>query len=318
MREILTAGRYFREKYGVNVYKIPISLLGFTCPNIDGSVAKGGCVFCENESFSPNLEVNSPKKFYLSPHSIANPYLDFQLKQIETQYQKTKLKLQKKFGAKKFIIYFQSFTNTYAPLETLKALYEKALSLEDVIGLSIGTRTDSIDEKILSYLSLLSKKSEIWVEYGIQSVFDETLSRINRGHDVESMKETVTLTCKHGLSVCAHLIFGLPNETQKMMLESVQFALDMGAKSIKIHPLYVVKRTALAHDFKKGLFSPISEELYIDTVVKALKLIPKDVMVQRVSAGIENETLISPQWCFSKHQQMYRIRKALKEESILY
>ena len=100
MREVLTAGRYFREKYGVNVYKIPISLLGFTCPNIDGRVAKGGCIFCENESFSPNLEANPPKKFYLSPQSISNPYLDFQLKQIETQFQKTKTKLQKKFGAK--------------------------------------------------------------------------------------------------------------------------------------------------------------------------------------------------------------------------
>ena len=318
MREILTAGRYFREKFGVSVYKIPISLLGFTCPNIDGTVAKGGCTFCENESFSPNIEAKQAKKFYLSSRSTSNPYLDFQLQQVEIQYQKTKLKLQKKFGAKKFIIYFQSFTNTYAPLETLKALYEKALGLDDVVGLSIGTRTDSINEETLSYLSLLAQKSEIWVEYGIQSVFDETLSRINRGHDVESMKEAIKLTCKHGLSVCAHLIFGLPNETQKMMLESVQFALDMGAKSIKIHPLYVVKRTALANDFNKGLFSPISEELYIDTVVKALKLIPKDIMVQRVSAGIENETLISPQWCFSKHQQMYRIRKALREESILY
>lgn len=318
MRHVLTAGRYFREKYGVNVYKIPISLLGFTCPNIDGSVAKGGCVFCENESFSPNLEANVPKKFYLSPHSISNPYLDFQLKQLETQYHKTKIKLQKKFGAKKFIIYFQSFTNTYAPLETLKALYEKALDLEDVVGLSIGTRTDSINKETLSYLAALSQKSEIWVEYGIQSIFDETLNRINRGHDVESMKETIKLTCKHNLSVCAHLIFGLPDETQEMMLESVQFALDMGAKSIKIHPLYVVKRTALANDFKRGLFLPISQELYIDTVVKALKLIPKDVMVQRVSAGIENDTLISPLWCFSKHQQMHKIRQALILEDICY
>jgi len=318
MREILTAGRYFREKYGVSVYKIPISLLGFTCPNIDGTAAKGGCTFCKNESFSPNIEAKQTKKFYLSPRSTSNPYLDFQLRQVEIQYQKTKLKLQRKFGAKKFIIYFQSFTNTYAPLETLKALYEKALSLEDVVGLSIGTRTDSINEKILSYLDTLSQKSEIWVEYGIQSVFDETLSRINRGHDVESMKAAIKLTCKYNLNICAHLIFGLPNETQRMMLESIQFALDIGAKSIKIHPLYVVKRTALANDFNKGLFSPISEELYIDTVVKALKLIPRDVMVQRVSAGIGNETLISPQWCYSKHQQMYHIREALKKEGILY
>ena len=132
------------------------------------------------------------------------------------------------------------------------------------------------------------------------------------------MKEAIKLTCKYDLNICAHLIFGLPNETQRMMLESVQFALDMGAKSIKIHPLYVVKRAALANDCNKNLFAPISEELYIDTVVKALKLIPNDVMVQRVSAGIGNDTLISPQWCFSKHHQMYQIRKALMKEGILY
>ena len=317
MREILTAGRYFRAKFGENVYKIPISISGFTCPNIDGTVARGGCVFCENESFSPNLEQKQQKRFYLHPTS-ENPYLEFQLIQLEAQYKKTKKALEKKFGAQKFIIYFQSFTNTYAPLATLKALYTKALSFEGVVGLSIGTRTDSINEEVIAYLAELSKEYEIWVEYGVQSSSDVTLKRINRGHDSANIAKYITLARQYGLKICAHVIFGLPGETPEMALESVKFALSLGVKSFKFHPLYVVKRTALANDFHKGVFTPISEESYIQTITKAIQLLPEDVMLQRVSAGIEDDTLLSPSWCYTKHQQMSNIRVALKKEGLLY
>lgn len=319
MREILTAGRYFRAKFGENIYKIPISISGFTCPNIDGTVARGGCVFCENESFSPNLEQKQKqqKRFYLHPTS-ENPYLEFQLIQLEAQYKKTKKVLEKKFGAQKFIIYFQSFTNTYAPLETLRALYTKALSFEGVVGLSIGTRTDSINEEVIAYLAELSKEHEIWVEYGVQSSSDVTLKRINRGHDSANIEKYITLTRQYGLKICAHVIFGLPGETPEMALESVKFALSLGVKSFKFHPLYVVKRTALANDFNQGVFTPISEESYIQTIVQAIKLLPEGVMLQRVSAGIEDDTLLSPAWCYTKHQQMSNIRVALKKEGLLY
>jgi len=317
MREILTAGRYFKRKFGEKVYKIPISISGFTCPNIDGSVARGGCVFCENESFSPNLEHNQPKRFFLNPTS-ENPYLEFQLIQLEAQYKKTKKVLSKKFGAQKFIIYFQSFTNTYAPLDTLKALYTKALSFEGVVGLSIGTRTDSITEEVLAYLAELSKEYEIWVEYGVQSSSDETLKRINRGHDSANIEKYIALTHQYGLKMCAHVIFGLPGETPEMALESVKFALRLGVHSFKFHPLYVVKRTALANDFNKGTFTPITEECYIQTLIKAMKLLPDTVMLQRVSAGIEDDSLLSPSWCYTKHQQMYNIREALKKEGMMY
>lgn len=317
MREILTAGRYFRAKFGETIYKIPVSISGFTCPNIDGTVAKGGCIFCENESFSPNLEHKQPKRFYLHPTS-ENPYLEFQLIQLEAQYKKTKTVLSKKFGAQKFIIYFQSFTNTYAPLETLKALYTKALSFEGVLGLSIGTRTDSVTEEVIAYLAELSKEHEIWVEYGVQSSSDITLKRINRGHDSANIEKYITLTRQYGLKICAHVIFGLPGETPEMALESVNFALRLGVKSFKFHPLYVVKRTALANDLTRGDFIPISEESYIQTIIKAIKLLPEDVMLQRVSAGIEDATLLSPSWCYTKHQQMFNIREALKKEGFLY
>ena len=183
MQEILTAGRYFRKKFGCNIYKTPISVLGFTCPNIDGSKAHGGCVFCENESFSPNLGVQKPKIVSLNPNSKHNPFLSSQLVQLESQFNQTKIKLEKKFNAKKFLVYFQSFTNTYAPFDTLKTLYDRAFELDDVIGISIGTRADSISEEVLVYLQEKSKTKEVWIEYGIQSVYNETLKRINRAAD---------------------------------------------------------------------------------------------------------------------------------------
>lgn len=319
MREILTAGRYFRKIFGCNIYKTPISILGFTCPNIDGTAAYGGCVFCENESFSPNLGVQKiSKKFLLSPKSTQNPYLESQLLQLESQFKQTRKILEKKFDAQKFLVYFQSFTNTYAPFDTLKTLYDKALSFDDVVGLSIGTRTDSIEDKVLEYLSEKSQTKEIWIEYGIQSTDNNTLKRINRAEKIEEVLACIQKTRQYGIKVCAHLIFGLPGETQEMMLRSVQAAIDLGVESIKIHPLYVVKRTALANDYRAGRFTPISEVEYIDTLIKALKMIPKEMMVQRVSAGISDESLLAPKWCDHKHRQMFNIKEALLKEGMLY
>ncbi len=318
MKDVFTAGRYFRQKFGCNVYKAPISIFGFTCPSIDGTVAKGGCTFCENESFSPNLAEKTAKKFYLSPTSVENPLLERQLDQVRDQYKYTRRKLSKKFGAKKFIAYFQSFTNTYAPLETLKALYEEALSQEDCVGLSIGTRTDSVNDEVLAYLAELSKDKEIWIEYGIQSVYDETLDAINRGHSVANMKEWIIKSKEYGLNVCGHLIFGLPGETQEMMLESVTASIEMKVDSLKIHPMYVTNNTILAGDYKKGKFVPITEENYIDTIVKAFKMLPADIMIQRVSAGIDDASLLAPEWCRDKHEQMKHIREALLKEGFNY
>ncbi|WP_200762722.1 TIGR01212 family radical SAM protein [Nitrosophilus alvini] len=317
MKKILTFGRYYKKTLRKSVYKVPISIPGFTCPNIDGTVAKGGCTFCLNESFSPNLNKTATKKFFLNPAVKTNPLLERQIKELEFQYYATKKRLEKK-GAEKFLVYFQSFTNTYAPIDTLRALYEKALTFDDVIGLSIGTRSDSITEEILDYLQELAKTKEIWVEYGIQSVYDETLEKINRGHDSKNVEEWIKKTKKRGLKVCGHVIFGLPDETQDMMLRTVEKSIEWGIDSIKIHPLYVVKNTALAVDFTKGRFKPISEELYIDTLTKVLKMIPKDMIVQRVTAGIDDDTLLTPLWCRDKNRQMRDIRKALLKEGILY
>jgi radical SAM protein (TIGR01212 family) len=317
LQEVNTLGRYFKKKFKEKVYKVPISISGFTCPNIDGTVAKGGCSFCENDSFSPNLQ-DKKSKFKLSPKTTENPFLENQLKQLELQFNATKNRLEKKFGATKFIVYIQSFTNTYAPFETLKALYEKALSFDNVLGLSIGTRTDCVTDEILDYLKALSLHKEIWVEYGIQSFYDETLHQINRGDTASNMRKWIAKTKEKGLLVCAHLIYGLPNETQKMMLHTLDETLKLNVDSIKFHPLYVVKNTLLTNEYKKGKFTPITEELYIDTVVKSIQKLPSHINVQRITAGINDNTLLSPLWCRNKHQQINKIRKALREVGLEY
>ena len=317
LKNVLTIGRYFKNKFGEKIYKVPISISGFTCPNIDGTVAKGGCSFCENDSFSPNLQEKKPK-FKLNPRVNENPFLDNQLKQLELQFNATKQRLGNKFGTQKFIVYFQSFTNTYAPFATLKALYEKALSFDNVIGLSIGTRTDCVTDEILDYLKDLSKDKEIWIEYGIQSFYDETLETINRGDSAQNMRYWIKRSKEKGLNVCGHLIYGLPNETQEMMLETFKQTVELEVDSIKFHPLYVVKNTLLTNEFRKGRFTPISEELYIDTVVKSIKDLPNNISIQRITAGINDDTLLSPDWCRDKHTQMKNIRLALEKEGLNY
>ncbi len=319
MKQVYTYGGYLKEKFGVKVYKVGINISGFTCPNIDGTVAKGGCTFCENDSFSASTDaVQELKGFHLNLDSKENPFLEKQLLQLEQQFDAISKRQAKEYGAKKFLVYFQSFTNTYAPFETLKALYEKALSFENVVGLSIGTRSDSITEETLEYLATLAKESEIWLEFGIQSVYDATLEKINRGHDSANVKEWILKSKEAGINVCGHLIFGLANETQEMMLETSRAAYEWGIDSVKYHPLYVVKRTALANEFTRGEFTPITEEEYLDVLVKSLEMKPTNVTVQRVTAGIDDDSLLAPQWCRNKNMQIKNINSALKKIGLKY
>jgi len=310
--KLYTFGKYLRKKFNTTVYKVPISIPGFTCPNIDGTSARGGCVFCENESFSPNLK--QKERFTLNLTSTNNPILDKQLESLESQFKNTIPFLKKRFGAKKFIVYFQSFTNTYAPFETLKALYEKALSFDDVVGISVGTRTDSITDETLDYLKELSKKTEVWIEYGIQTSNDKTYEIINRGHNFENVKQTIIKTKKLGLNVCGHLIYGLPGETRKDFEKTFNDTMDLNIDSIKFHPMYVTKNTLLAKDYEEGKFVPITQEDYIDILVWSIKNLPKNISIQRMTAGIDN--LLAPTWCKNKSTQMSHIIKALKKNKI--
>jgi len=318
-QQIFTFGNYLKDKFGCKVYKVGINISGFTCPNIDGTVAKGGCTFCENESFSASTgEVKELKGFHLNLNSKTNPNLELQLQQLESQFYAISKRQEEEYDAKKFIVYFQSFTNTYAPFKTLKALYDKALSFPNVIGLSIGTRSDSITDETLKYLAQLNKTKEIWIEFGIQSIYDKTLDKINRGHSCANVKEWILKSKAIGLHVCGHLIFGLPDETKEMMLETSKAAYEWGIDSVKYHPLYVVKKTALANDFTKGKFTPITEDEYLEVLLESLKMKPLHVNVQRVTAGIDDNSLLAPNWCRNKNTQIKNINKKLKKIGLKY
>ncbi|WP_198672537.1 TIGR01212 family radical SAM protein [Helicobacter burdigaliensis] len=317
---MLTFGRYCKRRFGQRVRKVPIALAGFTCPNIDGSVAKGGCIFCKNESFSPTLEHEPKAPLKINPRMSENPLLPMQLKQLHSQYEWQSDFHKNKFGVGKYMIYFQSFTNTYAPFATLQTLYTEALKLPNVVGMSIGTRTDSVSLEILDLLARLQEErgQEIWVEYGIQSIYDETLKFINRGHTTEGMEYWINETKKRGLKVCSHIIYGLPKESKEMMLNSLKQVIDWGSDGIKIHPLYIIEKTILASLHQKGEYNPITLVDYIDLIVQSLKMIPQNVVIHRVSAGVRNDTLIAPKWCFDKNIQMRSIRDALREAGIEY
>lgn len=319
LKQIYTFGGYLKEKFSAKVHKVGINISGFTCPNIDGTAAFGGCTFCENESFSASTgKTKVLKGFYLNLQSKENPYLEKQLEQLEIQFNAISKRQKEQYGVEKFIVYFQSFTNTYAPLKTLKALYEKALSFPNVIGLSIGTRSDSITDETLDYLAELSKTKEIWIEFGIQSVYDETLIAINRGHDSDNVKQAILKAKERDIKVCGHLIFGLPKETPEMMLETAKAAYSWGIDSVKYHPLYVVKKTALANEFLRGDFTPISEEEYLEVLTKALLIKPENISVQRITAGIDDDSLLAPAWCKEKNIQIKNINKKLKPYSLKY
>lgn len=317
---MLTFGRYCKRRFGQRVRKIPIALAGFTCPNIDGTVARGGCIFCKNESFSPTLDKEPKVSLTMHPHMKENPLLEMQLKQLHSQFKWQSEFHYNKFGVGKYMIYFQSFTNTYAPFDTLQKLYTEALSLPNVVGMSIGTRTDSIDLKLLDFLAELMQKKgqEIWVEYGIQSVYDETLKFINRGHGTENMEFCIKESKKRGLKTCSHIIYGLPNEKKEMMLHSLKIVLEWGSDGIKVHPLYIIEKTLLANMYDKGEYKPITLNDYIDLIVESLKMIPQNVVMHRVSAGVRNDTLLAPKWCFDKNIQMRAIRDALRDAGIEY
>ena len=319
MKQIYTYGNYLKDKFGCKVYKVGINISGFTCPNIDGTVAKGGCTFCENDSFSASTnEIQDLKGFHLNLDSKENPFLEKQLLQLEQQFSSISKRQADEYGAEKFLVYFQSFTNTYAPFSTLKALYDKALSFENVVGLSIGTRSDSITDETLEYLGKLNRDKEIWIEFGIQSVYDETLEKINRGHSSDNVKEWILKSKEAGLHVCGHLIFGLPGESKEMMLETSKQAYSWGIDSVKYHPLYVVKRTALANEFTRKTFVPITEEEYLKVLVESIQMKPQNVNVQRVTAGIDDDSLLAPTWCRNKNTQIKNINAALKEIGLKY
>jgi len=266
-------GSYFKELFGQPVYKIPLDA-GFSCPNRDGTIGTGGCSYCYNPSFSPHSRDHLP--LGLTEQLLAG----------------------KKKKPALYLAYFQSYTNTYAPLDTLKKLYSEALAVPDVIGLSIATRPDCLSPAILDLLEEYANRCHLWVEFGLQSAHDKTLKRINRGHNTGDFEKAVQLTHARGIRVCAHIIIGLPGETPEMFAETIALINRSGIEGIKFHHLQVICNTPLAAEYQRGdvpVFASLAN--YLPHLCDCLELLNPDTVVHRLaSQATSADLLIAPHW----------------------
>lgn len=275
-----TLGGYLKQKWGERVHKVSINA-AFTCPNRDGSKGIGGCTFCNNASFSP------------SDRKIVTP--------VPEQVLAGQKVIIKRTGAKKYLAYFQSYTNTYAEINYLRELYESALNSPNVIGLSVGTRPDCVPDAVLDLLQSYQQQGhEVWLELGLQSSFDESLQRVNRGHGFAEYVDAVTRARKRGLQVCTHLIAGMPGERPEDTLLSLEKVLALGTEGLKIHPLHVVKGTQLAREWKRGEYQPMTQDEYVKLVAEIVRRTPKSVIFHRFTGTASEELLLAPAWCSKK------------------
>jgi len=286
---------YFRERFGCRVQKITIDA-GLSCPNRDGTLSTGGCIYCNQQGSGTGAHGRG-----LS---------------ITDQLVAGKTAMSRRYGAKKFIAYFQSFTNTYAPLERLSAMYGEALAIADVVGLSVGTRPDCIRPEVIDLLASYAKDRLVWIEYGLQSAHDSTLARINRGHGFAAFENAVAATKNRGIRICAHVILGLPGETREMMLDTARILSGMGIDGIKLHLLYVVKDTVLAEWYRKGEYRCLTQQEYVDLVCEFLVRLPENVVIQRLTGDPRKDELIAPEWALEKGKTLNLIEKTLEERGI--
>ena len=275
VRRYSAFGQHLKELYGMPVYKVNVDA-GFTCPNRDGTLSVGGCVYCNNDSFRPSVCSSTiPLRDQIA---AGIPYL------------------KRRYGAQAFIVYFQPFTNTYAAVETLERLYREALDNPGVVGLAIGTRPDCVDEEKLSLLEELAKDRFILVEYGLQSIYDRTLSFINRGHDFARFQEAVLMTAGRGIRIGAHLILGFPTETRQEMLAMADVLSDLPIGFLKLHQLQVIKGTALAEQYAQRAFPTLGYQDYLGLVADFLERLSPEVVLQRLFAAAPGNILIAPVW----------------------
>ncbi|MFQ5956349.1 MAG: TIGR01212 family radical SAM protein, partial [Candidatus Brocadiales bacterium] len=274
------------------VHKIPIHA-GFTCPNRDGHRGGGGCTYCANESFSPNARGPS-------------------IPPIKEQIRKGKDFLRHRYGAEKFIVYLQAFSNTYADIQTLRSRYDEAMGEEDVIGLSIGTRPDCVSDEALELINSYTDTHHVWIEYGLQSIHDHTLKRINRCHTYQEFEDTVYKTKALGINVCAHVILGLPGEDHSDMMATACKVSSLGIDGIKLHHLYVAKNTALEKEYRLGKVKTLAMEEYVSIASDFLENLSPDVTVQRLVGDTHGDSLVSPLWPASKAEVVRAITGELR------
>lgn len=290
--EYLSFNKYLKDKFGQKVYKISLDG-GFTCPNRDGKTGTRGCIFCSkggSGDFAESREMS-----------------------ITEQIENGKKRVEKKIKSGKYIAYFQAFTNTYAPVEMLRQKYEEAINHPDIVALSIATRPDCLGDDVLRLLDEMNKIKPVFVELGLQTIHQKSAKYIRRGYDLSVYDKAVRDLKKIGVNVVVHVILGLPNESENDMLETVKYVCESGANGIKLQLLHVIDGTDLAKDYEKGLFKTLEFDEYVNLIVKCVKIIPKDIVIHRLTGDGAKKDLIAPLWSADKKRVLNAINKALRE-----
>ena len=280
---------YLKQVFGFRVQRVSVDA-GFTCPNVDGTVALGGCTFCDNRSFSPSRRL---------PRQDILDQIDDGISRIKRRYK-----------CKHFMAYFQPATNTYAPVDELRPLFERAISHPEVIALAIGTRQDCVPDEVIDLLEELGNKVPLTVEYGLQTIHEKSLEWMNRGDTHESFVDAMERSVGRGFELCGHIMLGLPGETHEHMMETAREVATSGLDAVKIHNLYAVENTPLAGQVRSGEVRLMEFKEYIDTLVDFLELLPSTMVVERISGEAPGSFFIGPQWCLDKPA----ILRAVNEE----
>ena len=289
-----TLNYYYKNKFGIKVFKVSLNG-GFSCPNLDGTVGFGGCIYCSKSGsgeFGGNKEKSLTEQFY-------------EMKEI----------VNKKHIPCKYIGYFQARTNTYADLDTLKRKYEEVLAIPDVIGLNIATRCDAISDECLEYLTELNKRTLLTIELGLQTIHEKTSKLINRCHTLEQFDSMVKRLRERHINVVVHIINGLPYETEEMMLDTIRHINTLDIQGIKIHMLHIIKDTGMANLYLKEKFHVLTKEEYIDIVIKQLEILEPKIIVNRITSDPDKETLLEPVWLTQKCQLLNDIDKEMKKRN---
>ena len=282
---------YLRNTFGEKIFKVSINA-GFTCPNIDGKVAYGGCTYCSKEG---------------SGDFAGNPKDD-----LIKQFNDIKEMMLRKWPNAKYIGYFQAYTNTYAPLEVLKEKYETILAQDDVVGLSISTRPDCLEDDVLEYLAELNERTNLWVELGLQTIHDSTSKIINRGHDYKTFLEGVEKLKSKNIKTVVHIINGLPGEDYNMMMETAKAVADLNVHGIKIHLLHVIKNTPMARMLEKNMMSLMTQDDYVNLVCDQLEILPPEMVIHRLTGDGKKEDLVGPLWSLKKWEVLNAIDDTMK------
>ena len=283
-----TLSSYLREKFGQRVQKITLDA-GLSCPHRDRD-KKGGCIYCNEKGSGTGARASG-----------------ISLKeQIDTQM----AIMHRRYKAKAYIAYFQSYSNTYADVDTLKAIYDEILAYPEIVGLAIGTRPDCIDEEKLSLISSYTPGRLVWLEYGLQSASDDTLIRINRGHDVKQFIDAVGLTAQYNIRICAHVIIGLPGEGMEQYIDSAKLINSLPVSDVKLHLLYIIKGTPMENLFREGRYTPLSMDEYATAAAQFIAHLRDDMVIQRITGDPHAEELVAPEWAMEKVQ----VREAIHEK----